>query len=63
LKSIKRSVTAQGKKKVTKMLVEVFFLVEVPKLAVENIPADALDKIEVIDHFNEVGFTAKVSDR
>jgi hypothetical protein len=45
------------------MLVEVFFLVEVPKLAVENIPADALDKIEVIDHFNEVGFTAKVSDR
>jgi hypothetical protein len=26
------------------------------KLAVENIPADALDKIEVIDHFITVGF-------
>ena len=32
------------------------------KLAVENIPADALDKIEVIDHFNQVGFMKKVSD-
>ena len=32
------------------------------KLAVENIPADALDKIEVIDHFNKVGFLKEVSD-
>ncbi|WP_079716837.1 carboxypeptidase regulatory-like domain-containing protein [Parapedobacter luteus] len=31
------------------------------KLAVENIPADALDQIEVIDHFNEVGFLKEVS--
>jgi hypothetical protein len=30
------------------------------KLAVENIPADA-DKIEVIDHLNEVGFMKQVS--
>jgi hypothetical protein len=28
----------------------------------ENIPADALDKIEVIDHFNTVGFMKNVSD-
>jgi hypothetical protein len=35
--------------------------VEVLKLAVENIPADAIDKIEVIDHFNEVGFMKQVS--
>ncbi|MBK1438983.1 hypothetical protein JHJ32_03195 [Parapedobacter sp. ISTM3] len=27
----------------------------------ENIPADALDQIEVIDHFNEVGFLKEVS--
>lgn len=31
-------------------------------MAIENIPADALDKIEVIDHFNEVGFMKQVSD-
>jgi Outer membrane receptor for ferrienterochelin and colicins len=31
------------------------------KLAIENIPADALDQIEVIDHFNEVGFLKDVS--
>ena len=55
-------VTVQGKK-VTKMLVEgKSFFGGGSKLAVENIPADALDKIEVIDHFNEVGFMKKVSD-
>lgn len=32
------------------------------KLGVENIPADAVDKIEVIDNFNEVGFLKQVSD-
>ena len=32
------------------------------KIATKNIPADALDKIEVIDHFNEVGFMKQVSD-
>lgn len=56
------TVTVQGKK-VTKMLVEGSpFFGGGSKLAVENIPADALDKIEVIDHFNEVGFMKKVSD-
>ena len=55
-------VTVQGKK-VTKMLVEgKLFFGGGSKLAVENIPADALDKIEVIDHFNEVGFMKQVSD-
>lgn len=55
-------VTVQGKK-VTKMLVEgKSFFGGGTKLAVENIPADALDKIEVIDHFNEVGFMKQVSD-
>lgn len=55
-------VTVQGKK-VTKMLVEgKSFFGGGSKLAVENIPADAIDKIEVIDNFNEVGFMKKVSD-
>lgn len=56
------TVFVQGKK-VTKMLIEgKSFFGGGSKLAVENIPADALDKIEVIDHFNEVGFMKKVSD-
>ncbi|MDD3004687.1 carboxypeptidase-like regulatory domain-containing protein [Flavobacterium sp.] len=54
-------VTVQGKK-VTKMLVEgKSFFGGGTKLAVENIPADALDKIEVIDNFNQVGFMKEVS--
>ncbi len=58
----KGNVTVQGKK-VTKMFVEgKSFFGGSSKLAVENIPADALDKIEVIDHFNEVGFMKQVSD-
>ena len=58
----KGNVTVQGKK-VTKMLVEgKSFFGGGSKLAVENIPADALDKIEVIDHFYEVGFMKQVSD-
>ncbi|WP_276378879.1 TonB-dependent receptor [Flavobacterium sp. H4147] len=56
------TVTVQGKK-VTQMLVEgKAFFGGGSKLAVENIPADALEKIEVIDNFNEVGFMKKVSD-
>lgn len=55
-------VTVQGKK-VTQMLVEgrAFFGGN-SKLAVENIPADALDKIEVIDDYSEVGFLKNVTD-
>lgn len=56
------NVTVQGKK-VTKFLVEGdAFFGGGTKLGVENIPADAVDKVEVIDHFNEVGFMKKVSD-
>lgn len=55
-------VTVQGKQ-VTQMLVEGrSFFGGGSKLAVENIPADALDKIEVIDKFNEIGFLKEVSD-
>lgn len=55
-------VIVQGKR-VTQLLVEGKpFFGGGSKLAVENIPADALDKIEVIDHFNEVGFMKQVSD-
>ena len=58
----KGNVTVQGKK-VTQMLVEnKSFFGGGSKLAVENIPADAIEKIEVIDHFNKVGFLKKVSD-
>lgn len=58
----KGNVTVQGKR-VTQMQVEgKSFFGGGSKLAVENIPADALDKIEVIDHFNEVGFMKQVSD-
>lgn len=55
-------VTVQGKK-VTQLMVEgKSFFGGGTKLAVENIPADALDKIEVIDNFNQVGFLKEVSD-
>jgi hypothetical protein len=58
----KGNVTVQGKR-VTKMLIEgKSFFGGGSKLAVENIPAEVLDKIEVIDNFNEVGFMKQVSD-
>jgi hypothetical protein len=54
-------VTVQGKR-VTKFLVEGdSFFGGGTKLGVENIPANAVEKIEVIDHFNEVGFMKQVS--
>ena len=57
----KGSVFVNGKK-ITQMLVEgKLFFGGGSKLAVENIPADALDKIEVIDNYNEVDFLKKVS--
>jgi len=55
-------ITVQGKK-VTKVFVENKpFFGGSTKLAIENIPADALEKIEVIDNFNEVDFLKQVSD-
>ncbi|MDX1830297.1 MAG: carboxypeptidase-like regulatory domain-containing protein [Lutibacter sp.] len=55
-------VTVQGKK-VTKMLVEgKKFFGGNTKLAVENIPADAVDKVQVIDNYSEVAFLKNLTD-
>jgi len=55
-------VTVQGKR-VTKFLVEnKSFFGGGTKLGVENIPADAVEKVEIIDNFNEVDFLKQVSD-
>ncbi|ATA93479.1 hypothetical protein CGC54_03575 [Capnocytophaga canimorsus] len=54
-------VSVQGKE-VTQMLVEgKLFFGGGSKLAIDNIPADAIDKIEVIDRYNEVSFLKEVS--
>lgn len=56
------NVSVQGKK-VTKMLVEgKKFFGGNTKLAVDNIPADAVDKVQVIDNYNEVAFLKSLSD-
>lgn len=56
------TVTVQGKK-VTKMLVDgKNFFGGNSKLAVENIPADAVGNVEVIDNYNEVAFLKGLSD-
>lgn len=56
------SVTVQGKK-VTTLLVEgKKFFGGGSKLAVENIPADAIDKVQVIDNYSEISFLKNVSD-
>ncbi|MCH3881579.1 carboxypeptidase-like regulatory domain-containing protein [Tenacibaculum aquimarinum] len=55
-------VTVQGKK-VTTMLVDgKKFFGGGTKLAVDNIPADAIDKVQVLDNYNEVAFLKNVSD-
>lgn len=55
-------VTVQGKK-VTDLLVDgKKFFGGGTKLGVENIPADAVDKVEVIDNYNEVAFLKDISD-
>lgn len=56
------NITVQGKK-VTTMLVEgKKFFGGGSKLAVENIPASAVAKIQVIDNYNEVSFLKGLSD-
>ena len=56
------TVTVQGKK-VTKMLVDgKKFFGGNSKLAVENIPANAVGNIEVIDNYNEVTFLKGLTD-
>ncbi len=56
------NVTVKGKK-VTKVMVEgkTFFTGD-SKLAVNNIPADAVDKIEVLDNYSEVAFLKGLED-
>ena len=56
------NVTVQGKK-ITKMLVDgKKFFGGNSKLAVENIPADAVGNVEVIDNYNEVAFLKGLTD-
>jgi len=58
----KGDITVQGKK-VTKVLIEdKLFFGGGSKLAVENIPANVLDKIEVLDDYNEISFLKGLSD-
>ena len=56
------NVTVNGKK-VTKLMVEgkTFFTGDT-KLGVNNIPADAVDEVEALDNYNEVGFLKGLSD-
>ena len=56
------NVMVQGKR-VTKVLVEdkIFFTGD-SKLAVNNIPADAVDKVEVLDNYNEVAMLKNLQD-
>ncbi|MFN3907609.1 MAG: carboxypeptidase-like regulatory domain-containing protein [Flavobacterium sp.] len=56
------SVTYQGKRVSTLMVENKPFFGGGTKLGVENIPADAVNKVEFLDHFNEVGFLKQVSD-
>lgn len=55
------NVTLQGKRVTTFLVDNRDFFGGGTKLGVENIPADAVDKVEFIDHFNEVGFLKEVS--
>jgi len=56
------TVTVQGKK-ITTMLVDgKKFFGGNSKLAVENIPADAIDKVKVIENYNEVAFLKGITD-
>lgn len=56
------NVTAQGKE-VTKVLVEnKTFFTGNSKLAVNNIPADVVDQVQVLDNYNEIGFLKGLQD-
>jgi len=56
------SITVMGKK-VTKVLIEnKAFFGGGTKLAVENIPADAIDKVTAINDYNSVGFMKGLTD-
>ncbi|SEC54177.1 CarboxypepD_reg-like domain-containing protein [Tenacibaculum sp. MAR_2009_124] len=55
-------VTVQGKKVTTLLVDGKKFFGGGTKLGVENIPADAVDKVEVIDNYNEVAFLKDLTD-
>lgn len=55
-------VTVMGKKVTTLLVDNKPFFGGNTKLGVENIPADAVDKIEAIDNYNEVAFLKNVSN-
>ena len=56
------NVLVQGKK-ITKVLVEdKLFFTGNSKLAVNNIPADAVDKIEILDNYNDVAMLKGLQD-
>ena len=56
------NVTVQGKR-ITKVLVEdKTFFTGNSKLAVNNIPADAVDKVEILDNYNEVAMLKGLQD-
>ncbi|AXO80802.1 carboxypeptidase-like regulatory domain-containing protein [Olleya aquimaris] len=58
----KGNVTVNGKK-VTKVLVEdKTFFTGSSKLAVNNIPADAVDKVEILDNYSEVAMLKGLQD-
>ena len=55
-------VTVQGKK-ITKLLVEgKTFFNGGTKLAIDNIPANAIEKVQVIDNYNEISFLKNMSN-
>lgn len=59
----KQGVITVNGKKVTDMLVEgKKFFNGGTKLAVDNIPANAIDQIEVLDNYNEIAFLKNLSD-
>mgnify|MGYP006157354813 FL=1 len=58
----KGNVTVQGKKVTTMLVDNKKFFGGNSKLAVENIPADAVGNIEVIDNYNELAFLKGLSD-
>ena len=55
------SVKVQGKRVTTFLVENKTFFGGGTKLGVENIPADAVDKVEILDHFTDDGFMKKVS--
>ncbi len=56
------NVTAQGRE-ITKVLVEdKTFFTGNSKMAVNNIPADAVDQVQVLDNYNEIGFLKGLQD-